>query len=85
MATPASDQAATNQTLVGASAISTSAGTARVEPAVITARGPRRSMIRPTAMPPTAPTTWPIENASVVTTNGQPVSDTIDAFNTVNA
>ena len=73
MATPARIHAAKNHDSVGARAIPTTAGTARIDPVVMIGRGPTRSSHRPTGMPRSADTTKPVENAAVVAEIDHPV------------
>jgi hypothetical protein len=74
MASPASTQPAKKIARFGAMAITTSDGTASTEPAVITSRGPRRSISRPTGTPAIAETISPVENAAVTVVGVHPVS-----------
>ena len=74
IATPAPDQAATNQPRLGAAAIPSTDGTASSEPTVITGRGPTRSSSRPAGTPANAETIKPAEKAAVVALIDQPVS-----------
>jgi hypothetical protein len=56
--------------------------TPRTEPVVMTVRGPRWSMIRPTRIPANAEMSRAAENAAVVAPVGQPVSAVIAGFST---
>jgi hypothetical protein len=56
--------------------------TPSAEPVVITVRGPRWSMIRPTRIPANAETSSAEENAAVVAPVGQPVAAVICGFST---
>lgn len=85
MASPARNHPAKNHGSVGASAITTSAGTATIEPVVITARGPSRSSTRPTTIPARAETIWLTENAAVTAVADHPRAAVIPGASTVNA
>ena len=74
MATPASAQPTMNTSRFVDAAITTSDTTPRPEPAVMTRRGPCRSMKRPTGTPANADTARATENAEVTATGDQPVS-----------
>lgn len=66
-------------------AISTTAGTASTDPAVITARGPRRSSHRPTAIPASADTSCAPDSAAITAGAGHPVSRLMSGASTGNA
>lgn len=74
MAMPAMSQPAVNTQRLGATAMTSTAATASSEPAVITARGPRRSRMRPTGIPAMAEVSSAAENAAVAALVDQPVS-----------
>jgi hypothetical protein len=85
IATPANNQPATNTGNDPARAITTTAGTASSDPAVISRRGPIRSNHRPTGTPTSADTTRPAENAPVTAGTEQPVSAAIAGARTGSA
>jgi hypothetical protein len=66
-------------------AIAPVARTPSTEPVVITTRGPRRSISRPTTMPAPAETSAPTENAPVAAPIDHPVSALIAPTSTGNA
>ncbi len=57
----------------------------RTEPAVISHRGPIRSIARPTAMPTSPAVTCPAEKAAVMVGADHPVSAVMDVARTGNA
>ena len=77
IATPAMNPPAPNTTRLCDVAMTTSAGIATTDPAVMTHRGPYRSSSRPTGMPTTAATSWPIEKAATMEVVDHPVSAVI--------
>lgn len=82
MATPARSHAAVKAIRLGAEAMASTARTPRTEPVVITARGPRRSRMRPTGMPVTADIRSAPEKAAVVAVDDQPVEAVICGLRT---
>jgi hypothetical protein len=82
IAGPASAQPAKKTGRFGATATISRLMVPSTEPAVITARGPRRSRMRPTRIPARAETTSPSENAAVVAPAGQPVAAVICGLRT---
>ncbi len=77
MAKPASTQPAKKTGRFGAAAMTRMPSTPTTEPAVMTVRGPRWSMIRPTRIPAKAEMSRARENAAVVAPADQPVSAVI--------
>ena len=77
--------ATTNTANVGAVATRSVAGTATIEPSVITERGPCRSSHRPTGTPTAAATSRLAENAAATALRDQPVSALIVSATTGNA
>ncbi|CAM5666165.1 hypothetical protein SNARM312S_03100 [Streptomyces narbonensis] len=82
MANPPSSHPAKNTGRFGARATITRLRTPAMEPAVMTVRGPRRSMIRPTRIPVRPETTRASENAAMVAPVDQPLSAVICGFRT---
>lgn len=85
MAMPASSHAAANHQYEGAAAMPARAATARTDPAVITGRGPCRSISRPAGTPARAPVRLPAENAAVTAVADQPVAEVMSLPRTGNA
>jgi hypothetical protein len=61
------------------------ASAARTDPAVITGRGPSRSISRPASTPVNAPVRLPAENAAVMAVRDQPVLALMSPARTGNA
>ena len=70
---------------LGASATAATPGTATSDAAVITSRGPKASMCRPTHTPTTPETSRARENAPVTATLDHPVSAAMDDCSAANA
>lgn len=70
---------------LGAWAIASNATAPSTDPVVMTARGPRRSRMRPTGMPVRAEMRRAPEKAAVVAVVDQPVAAAIWGFRTGNA
>lgn len=82
IAAPASTQPAKKITKFGAVPTTTRASAPNTDPAVITRRGPCRSINRPTGTPAKAETTNAEEKAAVTISDDQPVSALINGAST---
>lgn len=82
MASPASSHPTVKTAMLGAAATIRRLSVPRIEPVVITVRGPRWSMMRPTRIPTAAETSSAAEKAAVVVSVDHPVSAVICGFKT---